>query len=340
MRTEMLVLLACVGSAHALIVHSSSARYPFSQVAAHHVTRSPPPQALFKTNDAKTKKAAKAQRKKVVRKTNNVPSKIKSPLPVAAAVVAFQFGFPLVVIIWAFFALPGVQLPFNFLDGFYPPRVAEIKRVKAANDAIEQKKKAAADAAAAAKAEAEAAAAKAKAEKAAGAAKAPTPKPPPAAPAPAPPPPPPPPKPPPPPPAPKAEKAAPKKAAPKAEAPKMAAPKAVPKQPKKKAEPVPVYSKKAVQNAKEYEKGRLAAAAKAEEIAAKQQANVAAARAEREAAKAKAQAAADEKAQAQASKYADGKAAQEAARAEALRADTARGEMRAANMAKARAPAN
>ena len=59
---------------------------------------------------------------------------------------------------------PGVQTPFNFLDPFYPPRVAEVTKIKDIKDAAEAKAKAEA---AKAKAEAEA---KAKAEEAAKAA--------------------------------------------------------------------------------------------------------------------------------------------------------------------------
>jgi hypothetical protein len=72
-------------------------------------------------------------------------------------------GAPVVLLTTVVLALvlttPGNQLPFNFLDGFYPPRVAEMKQIREKKDKAEAIQKAEADkakAAAEAKAKAEA----------------------------------------------------------------------------------------------------------------------------------------------------------------------------------------
>lgn len=86
------------------------------------------------------------------------------------AVLASILALPIVFCLALFLIAPGKQLPFNFVDGLYPPRVAEMETVKAKKTALEDKaaaekakaKKAALDK----KAADEAAAAKAAAPKA------------------------------------------------------------------------------------------------------------------------------------------------------------------------------
>lgn len=69
--------------------------------------------------------------------------------PLALLVVASSFAMPVFAGVSIFFTAPGSQLPFNFLDDFYPPRVAEKARVKEkvkiVEDRIAAEKKAAAD---------------------------------------------------------------------------------------------------------------------------------------------------------------------------------------------------
>lgn len=73
------------------------------------------------------------------------------------------------VILSLFLLAPGTQTPFKFLDGFYPPRVAEVKMLQAKKEKADAEAKAAADAAKKA-AEEKAKAAEAEATKAAAAA--------------------------------------------------------------------------------------------------------------------------------------------------------------------------
>ena len=91
-------------------------------------------------------------------------------LPIAAGLtVGSILALPIAFIGSIFLTAPGKALPFNFLDRFYAPRVAEKAAIQAKFDATQAKKKAEADKANAAKAEAakaaEAAEAAAKAAK-------------------------------------------------------------------------------------------------------------------------------------------------------------------------------
>jgi len=111
-----------------------------------------------------------------------------NPLPLL--VVASSFAMPIFAGVSIFLTAPGKQLPFNFLDDFYAPRVAEKAVVKqkiqlqeeqkAAEKKKEEAKKAAAEAEAKAAAEAEAKAKAAAAATSASAKKVETPKPAPA----------------------------------------------------------------------------------------------------------------------------------------------------------------
>ena len=79
--------------------------------------------------------------------------------PLAAPVVAAALALPFVFVVSLFVVAPGNQLPFNFLDGLYRPRVAEMAQIKAINEENVLKEKAAKDKAAAEKAAAAAEAA-------------------------------------------------------------------------------------------------------------------------------------------------------------------------------------
>ena len=85
--------------------------------------------------------------------------------PAAVAVVLSSFALPLFAIFAIAFAAPGNQLPFNFLDGFYPPRIAELQRVADRNAKITAEKEAAKKAEADKKVAAEMEAVRAAAEK-------------------------------------------------------------------------------------------------------------------------------------------------------------------------------
>jgi len=106
-------------------------------------------------------------------KKGNVLDTGKSGNPLAPLVVAASFALPIVFCLALVVITPGKQLPFNFLDGLYAPRVEELRKVeekKVAIDAQEKKEKEA-EAAKAAKKAAAAAAAKAAAAQTAPAAK-------------------------------------------------------------------------------------------------------------------------------------------------------------------------
>lgn len=87
----------------------------------------------------------------------------------AGGVIGATFALPILFCAAIFLIAPGRQLPFNFLDGFYGPRVEEVKMMNAKKAKVEAAEKAAKDKVAAAAAEKIKAAAEA--EKAAAAAK-------------------------------------------------------------------------------------------------------------------------------------------------------------------------
>ena len=101
----------------------------------------------------------------------NLPTLPSAPPVGALGALAFastSIILPIVCIGVITFTTPGKQLPFNFLDQFYPPRVEEMRKIKEINDLEANKNKAAkeaADAEAAAKKAAEAAAVAAPAAK-------------------------------------------------------------------------------------------------------------------------------------------------------------------------------
>ena len=86
---------------------------------------------------------------------------IPVPTPKALAKLALigtTFILPFFFVALIVVTTPGVRPPFSFLDGFYPPRIEEVKQQKAYFEKLEVEKKAKADAEAKAKAAAEAAA--------------------------------------------------------------------------------------------------------------------------------------------------------------------------------------